>query len=93
MLGLPESPRFLYTQGRNEDALAVMCDVYGTTPEDPKIVKESSEILETIRIHEERGEYRWTELFKKDEFQTGRRVLLSYGLMFVQQLSGVNLIV
>jgi hypothetical protein len=67
--------------------------VYDLPPDAPKIIKEQTEILDNIRMQQEAGEYKWSQLFKRDEFQTGRRVLLAYGLMFIQQLSGVNLIV
>ena len=26
------------------------------------------------------GEYRWSQLFKRDEVQTGKRVLMAYGM-------------
>lgn len=74
VFGLPESPRYLYTHGRDAEALGVLCNVYDLPPDDPKIVKEQREVLEVLKIEREHGEYRWSQLFKKDEVQTGRRV-------------------
>jgi MFS family permease len=93
VFGLPESPRYLYKHGRNEEALAVLCDVYGGGPENPKIVREQREVLGAIELERKRGEYRWSQLFKRDEVQTGRRVLLAYGMQFMNQLGGINLVV
>jgi hypothetical protein len=39
------------------------------------------------------GEYRWRDIFKRDEVQTGRRVMLAYGIQFMNQMGGINLVV
>ncbi|PVI05638.1 putative Myo-inositol transporter 1 [Periconia macrospinosa] len=93
VFGLPESPRYLYKHGRSDEALAILCDVYDGTPEDPKIAKENREILEALKIEQEHGEYKWSQLLKKDKVQTGRRVLLAYGMQFMNQMGGINLVV
>lgn len=93
VFGLPESPRYLYKHGRNEEARAVLCEVYGRTPDDPKIEQEEKDVLEALRMEEEHGDYKWSQLLKKDDVQTGRRVLLAYGSMFMQQVGGINLVV
>ena len=86
VFGLPESPRYLYKHGRSEEALAILCDVYDGTPNDPKIAKENSEILEALKVEQEHGEYKWSQLLKRDKVQTGRRVLLAYGMQFCNQM-------
>lgn len=93
VFGLPESPRYLYKHGRHDEALQILCDVYDGTPADPKIAKENREVLEALKIEEEYGEYRWSQLLKKDKVQTGRRVLLAYGAQFMNQMGGINLVV
>ncbi|GLA36238.1 hypothetical protein AnigIFM63309_002156 [Aspergillus niger] len=44
-------------------------------------------------IDDGRPEYKWSEILKKDELHTGRRILLAYGLQFTNQMGGAPLIV
>ncbi|CAI7655684.1 hypothetical protein N7533_007271 [Penicillium manginii] len=93
VFGLPESPRWLYRHNRHTEALQVLCDVYDREAEDPKIMSESAEILQAIELETLQGEYKWTQILKRDEVQTGKRVLLAYGMQFMNQMGGINLVV
>jgi hypothetical protein len=46
-----------------------------------------------LKIEQQHGEYKWSQLLKKDKVQTGRRVLLAYGMQFMNQMGGINLVV
>lgn len=59
VFGLPESPRYCYQQGRNEEGLQILCDVFGRPPDHPKIQQEQAEILECIAVETKHGEYKW----------------------------------
>lgn len=50
-------------------------------------------MLAALELEQMDGEYRWSQLLKKDEVQTGRRVLLAYGMQFMNQMGGINLVV
>ncbi|KAL3482334.1 hypothetical protein BJX99DRAFT_242997 [Aspergillus californicus] len=93
IVGLPESPRWLCRRGRNGEAVQVLCDFYDRSSNDPKVVKDAEGIFRAIELDNLRGEYKWSQLLRRDEIQTGRRVLLAYGLQFINQMGGVNIIV
>ncbi|OOQ81535.1 hexose carrier protein [Penicillium brasilianum] len=62
-------------------------------PDDPKVVSESEGILEAIELETLHGEYKWSQILTRDEVQTGKRVLLAYGIQFMNQMGGINLVV
>ncbi|KAI1623431.1 putative MFS sugar transporter [Exophiala viscosa] len=93
VFGLPESPRYCYKLGRNEEALRILCEVYEKSPDDPMIVQAQQDVLEVIAMETEHGQYKWRNIFKADKVKTGRRVLLAYGIQFMQQWTGINIVV
>ena len=93
VFGLPESPRWLYNHDRAEEAIQVLCRVYDKERTDPLIVHETSQIVDAIRLEEQNGKFKWRNILKKDSVQTGRRVLLAWGVQFMNQAGGINLVV
>lgn len=73
--------------------MLVLCDLYDRPENDPKVINDIEGISRAIELDNLRGEYTWSQLLRKDEIQTGRRVLLAYGLQFINQMGGVNIIV
>ncbi|THX23338.1 putative Myo-inositol transporter 1 [Aureobasidium pullulans] len=92
LFGLPETPRWLIERGRIEEATQVMCQVYGTGPEDEYIVAEKAAIIEALEI-ENANPFRWTHVLRKDRVQTGWRVWLAVLALTFNQWSGINVIV
>ena len=70
--------------GRVDEAVEVMCKVYGAPPDDEYIVNEKRGILEALEI-ERQSPFSWANVFKKDRVHTGWRIILAcLGLSFNQ---------
>ena len=93
VFGIPESPRWLYAHGQNDEALKVLCEVCDGDAESVTVARQRKELVEGIELERRHGEYRWRDILKRDEVQTGRRVVLAYGIQFMNQMGGINLVV
>ena len=94
VFGIPESPRWLVNHGRKEEAQETLCAVYDTRPDDPYIVAEMDAIERAIALEgSATGVKAFTAIFKKDEVQTRYRILLAWGVQFMNQAGGINLVV
>ncbi|KUJ08312.1 general substrate transporter [Mollisia scopiformis] len=93
VFGLPESPRWLYNHDRAEEALQVLCTIYDKPADDALIRHETGQIIEAIQLEERNGRFKWRNIFKRDGVQTGRRVLLAWGMQCMNQIGGINLVV
>lgn len=93
VFGLPESPRWLYAHDRGTEAVQVLCTVYDRSETDDLIMYETSQIIEAIELEDRNGKFKWRNIFKRDTVHTGRRVLLAWGVQFMNQAGGINLVV
>lgn len=94
VFSLPESPRWLFKHGREQDAIQVLCDVFDKDPSDEYIRAEVSAIHHAIELEiSEKKSGSFMSIFRNDRVRTGHRVLLAWGAQFMNQVGGINLIV
>ncbi|KAL1641340.1 hypothetical protein SLS61_010146 [Didymella pomorum] len=94
VFALPESPRWLFNHGREAEAIEVLCAVYGKEPTDEYIVQEKDAIIQAIQLEDSASAAKsYLAIFKNDGVKTGYRVLLAWGVQFMNQAGGINLVV
>ncbi|KAI8316674.1 Sugar transporter STL1 [Colletotrichum sp. SAR11_59] len=94
VFALPESPRWLFKHGREQEAVQVLCDVFDKDPTDDYIRAEVYSIHHAIELEaSEKTQSSFMSIFKNDRVKTGQRVLLAWGAQFMNQLGGINLVV
>lgn len=91
LLFLPESPRWLAYNDRNDEAVAVIAKVHGTSVDEPVVQVQYREILDTLNYEKNEGKsVSFLELFKTPGNR--RRVLLAVSVAPLAMLTGSNII-
>ncbi|KIY70281.1 general substrate transporter [Cylindrobasidium torrendii FP15055 ss-10] len=88
MVFFPESPRWLFDHGREEEALQVLADLHGNGDTKNELVRlEYEEIREQVLFERTEGAKSYLDLVKPG---MPRRVFLGCALQMWSQLSGMN---
>lgn len=94
VFALPESPRWLFNHGDPDEAMAVLCAVHDKEATDEYVIAERDAILHAIQVEDaSEKSSSFTSIFKQDEVQTRYHVLLAWGMQFMNQVGGINLVV
>ncbi|KAF4609468.1 hypothetical protein D9613_012243 [Agrocybe pediades] len=89
MLLFPESPRWLFDHGHEQDALQVLADLHGGgNTKDELVVLEYEEIKQQVHFERTEGAKSYLDLLKGNN---PRRVMLGMSLQMWSQLSGMNI--
>ncbi|MEM1128997.1 MAG: sugar porter family MFS transporter [Pseudomonadota bacterium] len=88
MYALCDTPRWLATNGRTEEARKAIAKLADVPPSDPSVEQEIDEIIATSKS--DSGGGGWDELFGK---VARPALIVGLGLFFLQQLSGINAVI
>ncbi|KAK5062648.1 hypothetical protein LTR84_004721 [Exophiala bonariae] len=93
ILLLPDTPRWYFARNRDDEGLKVLSRLYDLSIDHEQV----QEMMETIRTSiklEEQDEHRfnWLDLFwDRSDLKVGRRVRISFLILSMQQMMGINL--
>ncbi|KAI0593020.1 general substrate transporter [Biscogniauxia sp. FL1348] len=94
MLKLPESPRWLLTKDRNEEAATILAALNGQRRDHHDVKTQMSVITDAIRAAgHDGGVTAVSELFTNGPTQHFRRLILGASSQMMQQLSGCNAVI
>lgn len=95
MLILPDTPRWYYAQGRYKEADSVLSRLHDLPIDHEDVQLQRKEIMDSIELeeHEENKLSIKTLLWDNTELRVGRRIRISFMILSIQQMMGINMLV
>ncbi|KAK9362935.1 general substrate transporter [Lipomyces starkeyi] len=90
---VPESPRWLTAHDMHDDAVSVLAALTNREVDDPDVVQQYKEIVETVIMESAEGSGSWSDFYKSDGLQSCRRLWTAIAVQVFQQLGGINAII
>ncbi|KAF2106105.1 hexose transporter [Lophiotrema nucula] len=91
LIFLPESPRWLVYQDRNDEAIKIIARLHGTDSSDSVVQVQHREIIDTLQFEKDDGRsVSYPELFKTASNR--KRLILALSVPLLAMLTGSNII-
>ena len=90
---IPETPRWLAAQDRNEEALEILTRLNKGKMTEEEIQALHGDIVRTVAIEKSIGAGSWGDLLKNDSIQSRRRLFIACAIQAFQQLGGINALI
>ncbi|KAK5062644.1 hypothetical protein LTR84_004717 [Exophiala bonariae] len=90
---LPDTPRWLYSHGRKEEAVDVLARLMDTSIDDAVVQDIKTQMEEALRLEHDNGPIALKTLINdRSPVKMTRRLILSFMIYFMQMFTGINVI-